>query len=584
MATLQELERAFVKADEAGNTEDAQAFATEIKRMRGAAPPPVAEAKKDEPVRTTLDRVIGGMADLAAGAGQVGTAILAPYDLAADAVQGRKLGTGNRERRQSIEDFAKEHGENNWTSVVNQAAPEMIVTGGPLGGVERGVVKAIEKAAPNAVRTARLAGAGADVATNSAYAAAQAAARGEDPADAATAGALGSLAGRGAVRVAGGALRPVVSKEAQTLVDAGITPTPGQAIGGVFRKAEDASTSIPGWGDTVQWGRSRAAKQYVDSEVNRAILPIGGKVKTGMGDTAEEVVERARQIVSNSYDDVLPRTYIAPSETTNALSGWARSKDSVFPLLTGSQNGQLDNYLTSRVFPILEAARRGGQDLPGELVKEIDSEIGHYARKYSGSVNPADHHLGEAFYDMQATLRDSLKGADSTAIAQLKATNQAYRNMLPVIKASDRAAGQGGQFSPLQMHQASDSFDQTASDVTRAARQVLPSTIPDSGTARRLMTGGGAALIGAGKPLAIGGAIGAMVNSPVGLNALIHGVRGIPGVRSTLVPKVREWFDMLPPEKQAEFIAKYAEATPSINQMAAQIGRVMGTQPEGDQP
>lgn len=38
MATLQELERAFIAADEAGNTEDAAAFAAEIRRLRQAAP------------------------------------------------------------------------------------------------------------------------------------------------------------------------------------------------------------------------------------------------------------------------------------------------------------------------------------------------------------------------------------------------------------------------------------------------------------------------------------------------------------------------------------------------------------------
>ena len=40
MADLAELERAFIKADDAGNTEDAQAFATEIKRMRQFASTP----------------------------------------------------------------------------------------------------------------------------------------------------------------------------------------------------------------------------------------------------------------------------------------------------------------------------------------------------------------------------------------------------------------------------------------------------------------------------------------------------------------------------------------------------------------
>ena len=41
MADLKALESAFLKADEAGNTEDAQAFATEIKRLRSAETRPL---------------------------------------------------------------------------------------------------------------------------------------------------------------------------------------------------------------------------------------------------------------------------------------------------------------------------------------------------------------------------------------------------------------------------------------------------------------------------------------------------------------------------------------------------------------
>lgn len=544
---------------------------------------PVAEAKKGEPVRSTLDRVLSGFrqgaADLAAGAGQVGTAILAPYDLAADAIQGRKLGTGNRERRQSIDDFAKEHGANDWTSTVNQAAPEMIVTGGPMGGVEKKVAEAAGKVV--GPRVARLAGAGSDVVTNSAYAAAQAAAKGEDPAEAAKYGALGATAGRGVARVAGGVLKPVLSREAETLVKSGVTPTPGQAIGGVARTMEDASTSIPGWGDTVQWARGRAAKQYADSEVNRAIAPLEAKVKTGMGETVEETVEKARQIVSDSYDDVLPRTFIDPKITRQAISDWAQFDVPKISLLTDGQKGQLEHYVATKIAPAMQQSLDRQGHIPGEIAKQIDTELGHFARKFSGSVNPSDHPLGEAFYGLQSVLRDTLQGVDSTAKAQLRATNHAHRNLLPVIKASDRAAGQGGRFSPLQMHQAAESFDQKASDLTAAARQVLPSTVPDSGTARRLVTGGGATLAGLGKPLVIGGTLGLALNNPAGLHFMIHGVPGVVnGIRSQLKPSVREWFDTLSLQKQAEFIARYAEQESSVNSLAAQVGRHMASQPE----
>ena len=45
MATLQELQQAFIKADDAGNTEDAQAFATQIKAMQSPTQAPVAQPK-----------------------------------------------------------------------------------------------------------------------------------------------------------------------------------------------------------------------------------------------------------------------------------------------------------------------------------------------------------------------------------------------------------------------------------------------------------------------------------------------------------------------------------------------------------
>lgn len=70
MADLSQLERAFVKADEAGNTEDAAAFAAEIKRMRAApaAPKPtILDTWPAPPVRETNPVMTFG-ADVLTGA------------------------------------------------------------------------------------------------------------------------------------------------------------------------------------------------------------------------------------------------------------------------------------------------------------------------------------------------------------------------------------------------------------------------------------------------------------------------------------------------------------------------------------
>lgn len=50
MATLEELERAFIAADDAGNAEDAAEFAAEIQRMRAQAAAPVAPVAPIQPV------------------------------------------------------------------------------------------------------------------------------------------------------------------------------------------------------------------------------------------------------------------------------------------------------------------------------------------------------------------------------------------------------------------------------------------------------------------------------------------------------------------------------------------------------
>ena len=94
-------------------------------------------SKQFPPPKSAASRVVDGALDaaknlgtgLATGAGQLGTKILAPYDLAADAVQGRPMGTGNRERAASIESFGKDNADTGSINyMVGNAAPEMAAT------------------------------------------------------------------------------------------------------------------------------------------------------------------------------------------------------------------------------------------------------------------------------------------------------------------------------------------------------------------------------------------------------------------------------------------------------------------------
>lgn len=98
MATIEQLSAALVKADAAGNTDDARALANAIRAMK-------AEPK---PEPSMMDSIKQGAGNLAAGAvrgaGSIGATILAPIDVAKDALAGKGLSLeSNRQRRADID-------------------------------------------------------------------------------------------------------------------------------------------------------------------------------------------------------------------------------------------------------------------------------------------------------------------------------------------------------------------------------------------------------------------------------------------------------------------------------------------------
>lgn len=101
MADIKQLESALIKADAAGNVDDARALAAEIRRMRDSVP----AAKETTLGQDFKQGAINIGAGLIRGAGSIGSTILAPIDIASDALDGKGLSLeSNRQRRQAIDD------------------------------------------------------------------------------------------------------------------------------------------------------------------------------------------------------------------------------------------------------------------------------------------------------------------------------------------------------------------------------------------------------------------------------------------------------------------------------------------------
>lgn len=478
-----------------------------------------------------------------------------------DAMTFSQTGDNGRARRDDLATYEANKEALGTAGKVGEIAGEVAATAIPIGRVASLGGKVLTRS------LGRMAPATADIAANAGYSAATA-----EPGErgtAALAGGVGAAGGRVLTRALGGLARPLVSKDAQALIDAGVRPTPGQLfgdgpIGTAVRSLEDSATSIPLVGSVIKHARGRSISEYGNAEINAALKPLGVVVK-GSG---AEAVEQASKLVSDTYDRVLPQTFIEPGSVKAALAKATASIEGI-PLLTDEQKGALIKYAAQKIMPaVSEAANRGGP-IAGDVAKGIDSEIGFLARKNSGSPNPADHPLGEALYELQASLRETVQGSTPEATKLLGAARTAYRNLLPVISAADRTAP--GQFTPRQLNRAAGQFDQTPGALNRAGQNVLPSTVPDSGTAGRALLGlamAGGTLGGYATPAAIAAAF----YSGPGMRLLVN------GIRTDLAPNVYESIMKMAPREQAEWLGKFAQQHPQFQARAAEVGKQVVSQ------
>ena len=103
----------------------------------------------------------------------------------------------------------------------------------------------------------------------------------------------------------GAAVLPKLQKGAKELIDQGVTLTPGQAVGGMLNRGEEALGSVPFFGGTIRDARRRGDDQYFTVAANRALGVIGKSLKKPKSGklTPEQIVEQVEAGVNKAYDD-----------------------------------------------------------------------------------------------------------------------------------------------------------------------------------------------------------------------------------------------------------------------------------------
>lgn len=302
----------------------------------------------------------------------------------------------------------------------------------------------------------------------------------------------GGIAG-GAANLLGRAISPNVSPEVAKLRAEGVTPTPGQIMGGAFKSAEEKLASAPIVGQAIKSGQTRAVEQLNVAAINRALAPLNQKLPKGM--IGSEAISHVDDVLSKSYDDVLGR--IGPTkpdgalanEITGALGNLANMKDD-----TAAQFKKIvQNELGQR-------ALKNGGALDGEAIKAAESNLGQMVRRIrSTPASSADDlALAEAIEDTQQAVRSWLERTNPAQAKDLKAVNTGYANYLRSVRAASSVAAEDGVFSPAQLHNAVKGMDKSRhhkafakgdalmQDLSSAGKSVLGNKVPNSGTADRL--------------------------------------------------------------------------------------------------
>lgn len=309
-------------------------------------------------------------------------------------------------------------------------------------------------------------------------------------------GALGGAFG-GALSTIGSAIAPTLQKGARELQKKGVTLTPGQAFGGKLDDVEQAAGNLIG---SIGKRRNENLIKFNESVINSALKPLGKKIS--VVDDVQGAVGKAQQLISNSYDEVLPKLTLKANDKLKKDMKNILTSDrfkNMSPALKKEFNKEVNNIFS----------RLGVKGKSGQTLKDIQTDINSLVQDFStqgGSFGTYGRALGE----VKDLFNEALKTQNPKFSKKLADINKSYSNLKRVQDASAKINTTKEAFSPNQLLMAARKGDVTKGKsktaageaiMQREAKQagILGDTVADSGTTMRLLTnlgllGGGGAI------------------------------------------------------------------------------------------
>lgn len=374
---------------------------------------------KQKPDETTwYERGARGVQDVIQGAAQLGSRLPMPFLLNREKKESLPARV-DEETRRSVAEYEQRRGEN-----AGKIDP-MRIAGNVVGTLPLAFAAPAAATIPGAIGAGTLVG-GATGALQPVTEGDFWSEKGKQTGLGAATGGVGAGLIQGISRV----VSPRVDPAIKQLMDKGVTPTPGQILGGVAKKAEDV-TGI---------GQKGVTAEFNIAAVNDALKPLGVALPKGVA-AGQAALQEANNLVKTAYDDVwsaarsVSLDATAAKELDDVLTEAARKlkPDQLAQFQTLMQDGLsgIQGQLTAdKVRAGTEALRQSADD---------------FMRAGGG-----ERIMGRLFEKLATSLEGTALRTNAELAAAKKAADTAYAGMVRINEAAAKDVGES-IFSPAQL-------------------------------------------------------------------------------------------------------------------------------------
>jgi hypothetical protein len=330
----------------------------------------------------------------------------------------------------------------------------------------------------------------------------------EDRTKAGMYGAAGQGVGEAVAKGLGAMFRgPSAAPGVREFVEAGGTPTIGQALGGTPKAFEEKLTSLPFLGGHVTEAQKRALESFNTSELQGIVNTLNKGIRTapsqeiaipGQAAVQRELVDlgkieptaegfaKVKKAVSNAYDNLVVNTSgeMTP-ELATGIQGIKDLSKNLRPEFRTQIDDILNNSVISRFTP--------GQRVDGRTLKEMLSELRTSSESYSKSSIADERRVGDAAKEAASQLKQMMEVQNPRYAEALNAADNAYRDAKRMETAMTSSVGHE-MATPASLLQALRGRNRPGyaegkmpmQEEARRAQDIIGNRLPSSGSAERL--------------------------------------------------------------------------------------------------